>query len=122
VETVKKILGAQGSWEAKVTYSDGRQEELACVHKHYWKKDAAGFFYEDPWTPQLRQTQKFAKHVDLIRSVQRVVLTTDNINEAKNRGEGFFERTGYIAVYKIEEFVLDDQSMRFRFKQRIPNA
>jgi hypothetical protein len=122
METVKKILGAQGSWEATVTYSSGRQEELACVHQYYWRNDGKGPWYEDPWTPQLRQTPKFAKHVALIQSSQRVILTTDKINEVKKRGEGFFERTGYVAVFTIVDFALDDQGMRFHFKERIPHA
>jgi len=105
-----------------VTYPDGHQEELACVHQYYWKGGASGPYYDDPWTPELRQTPKFAKHVELIRSIGRVILTTDKINEAKNRGEGFFERTGYVAVFSIDGFVVDDAGMRFRFTERIANA
>jgi hypothetical protein len=40
----------------------------------------------------------------------------------RNRGEGSFERTGYIAVYDIDNFVFDDQGMRFRFAARVANA
>jgi hypothetical protein len=106
---------SQGSWEAEVTYSDGSREILACVHKHWFKRDAGGFYYEDPWTPELRQTAKFATHVEMIRSKGRVILTTDEINQSKRRGEGFFKRTGYIGVYPISDFVVDDESTRFRF-------
>ncbi len=112
---VNKFKGSQGSWEAEVTYSDGSREVLACVHKHYFKRDADGFYYEDPWTPELRQTAKFAKHVELIHSKGRVILTTDDVNESRGRGEGFFKRTGYVAVYPVSDFVIDDNSMRFRF-------
>jgi hypothetical protein len=52
----------------------------------------------------------------------RVILTTDKINTAKSRGEGFFERTGYVAVYAIDDFRVDDEGMRFRFTDRIANA
>jgi hypothetical protein len=119
---IVKIRGSQGSWEAQVSYPDGRKEVLACVHQHFWKSGPSGPCYDDPWTPELRETAKFAKHVDLIRTKGRVILTTDNINESKNRGEGFFERTGYVAVYNIDDLVVDDEGLRFRFADRIANA
>ena len=84
---------------SEVSYSDGTKEVLACVHKHYFKRDADGYYYEDPWTPEHRQTTKFAKHIELIRSKGRVILTTDDFNQSKGRGEGCFKRTGYVAVY-----------------------
>ena len=112
---VTKFKGSQGSWEAELTYSDGSKEVLPCVHKHYFKRDAAGFCYDDPWTPELRQTAKFAKQVELVRAKGRVILTTDDIDESKGRGEGFFKRTGYVAVYPISDFVTDGEGMRFRF-------
>ena len=40
--------------------------------------------------------------------------------ESKQRAEGFFQRTGYVAVYDIADFVLDDRGTRFRFVGRIP--
>lgn len=114
---VSKFKGSQGSWEAEVTYSDGSSEALACVHKRFFKRDAAGFYYyyDDPCTLPLRESAKFAKHVELIRSKGRVILTTHDVTESKGRGEGFFKRTGYVAVYPISDFVLDDDGMRFRF-------
>ncbi len=105
-----------------MTYPDGRKEVLAGVHQHFWKSDTSGSYYDDPWTPDLRKSAKFAKHVELMRSKGRVILTTDKIDESKNRGEGFFERTGYIAVYKIDNLIIDDKGMRFRFADRIANA
>jgi hypothetical protein len=113
---VTKFKGSQGSWEAEVTYSDGSKEVLPCVHKHYFKRDADGFFhYEDPWTEELRQSKKFAKQVELMRSKGRVILTTDDFDESKGRNEGCFKRTGYVAVYPISDFVIDDTGMHFRF-------
>jgi hypothetical protein len=113
-----KIVGAQGSWSARATYDDGAQETLACVHKHYLKNTE----YEDPWTPDLRQSQKFAEHVDLIRKRNRVILTTDDVDPSKLPGRGFFKRTGYVAVHAIGDFVLDQTSMRFRLIERVANA
>ena len=88
---------------------------MACVHKHWFKRDADGFYYDDPWTPELRQTAKFAKHVELMRSKGRVILTTDDINKSTGRGEGFFKRTGYVGVYPISDLAINDDGMRFRF-------
>ena len=113
---VTKFKGSQGSWEAEVTYSDGSEEVLACVHKHYFKRGDAGYYYSDPWTPELLQSAKFAKHVELIRSKGRVILTTDGIDERKRgRGEGVFKRTGYVGVYPISDLVIDNEGMHFRF-------
>jgi hypothetical protein len=116
---VVKIKGSQGSWEATVSYPDKRKEVLACVHKHFWKVGPSGPCYDDPWTPELRKTSKFANHVELIRTTQRLILTTDDVDESKRRGEGYFRRTGYIGIYTIEDFVVDDSGMRFRFLERI---
>ena len=80
-----KIRGSQGSWEAQVTYPDGRKEILPCVHQHFWKSGPSGPGYDDPWTPDLRKSAKFAKHVELIRSKGRVILTADKIDRSKTR-------------------------------------
>lgn len=89
---VKKFKGSQGScWEAEVTYSVGSREVLACVHKYFFKRDAEGLYYSDPFTAELLQTTKFAKHADLIRSKGRVILTTDAVNESGGRGRRFFQ-------------------------------
>ena len=113
-----KFVGAQGSWNALAVYDDGAQETLACVHKHYLQNTD----YEDFWTLDLRQLPKFAEHIDLIRERNRVILTTDDVDPSKLPGRGFFKRTGYVAVYAIGDFVLDETSMRFRLVQRIANA
>jgi hypothetical protein len=117
MKVVKDIKGQRGSWQAHVTYTDGTEEELACVHKQL---AAAWPLYNDPWTPELRITGRFAKHVELIDSKRRVVLTDDLVDESKNRGEGYFERSNTITVYDISDFALDDAGMRFRFVRRYP--
>jgi hypothetical protein len=50
-----------------------------------------------------------------IKTPLSVILTTDDVNESKGRGEGFFKRTGYVAVYSVSDFVINDEGMRFRF-------
>ena len=121
MQTVK-IKGSQGSWEAEVTYPDGRQEVLACVHEYFWKKGPSGACYDDPWTPELLKSNKFIKHVDLMRTKGRVIVTKDDVNKSKNRGAGFFARTGYVGVFDIDGLVVDDNGTRFNFTRRVANA
>jgi hypothetical protein len=117
-----RIKGSQGSWEAEVRYEDGHTEILACLHDHFWRNTPDGPYYNDPWTPELRTTAKFLKHVEVIKSTGRVIMTSDKIDPSKERGAaGYFTRTGYIAVFTIDNFVLDEDSMRFRFVRRIAN-
>ena len=119
---MKDIKGSQGSWEAEVPYDDGTKEKLACLHKYFthpWPQ------YHDPWTGVGRDT-KFANHVALIRDKRRVILTDDDINESKGRGEGFFQRKpkphGYLGVCEIKDFVFDDTGMHLVFADRLPEA
>jgi hypothetical protein len=115
---VTKFKGSQGSWEAEVTYSDGSKETLACVHKHYFKRCAdGGFGYHDPHlaVSEHVRSPKFTRQIELIRSKGRVILTTDDVDESSELDPGSFKRTGYVAVYPISDFVIDDKGMRFRF-------
>jgi hypothetical protein len=110
--------GLTGSWEAEVVYTDGSKEVLPCLHQHFW---CPGGLYDDPWSAEARRTGKFAKHTALIREMGRAILTTDAVDETKNRGFGFFQRTGYVGVFDIADFVLDDSGMRLRFVARYPS-
>lgn len=115
------IRGSQGSWDAEVTYPDGRTERLPCVHAHYWQKEPTGNYYNDPWIPELRDTGKYKKLVEQISTVRRVIVTTDTVDLTKPRGAGYFQRTGYTGVFTIDEFEANDERMRFRFVNRIAN-
>jgi len=115
---VTKFRGSQGSWEAEVTYSDGTKEVLACVHKHYFKRDAHGFYYHDPYLkgiPEHVRSPKLTKQIELMLSKGRVILTTDNIVGSDELDPGYFKRTGYVAVYPINNFAIGDAGMHFRF-------
>src|SRR4051794_13732606 len=71
------IKGSQGSWDAEITYEDGRKETLACLHAHFWKTTPQGPMYDDPWAGDVRKLSKFDKHVALIKEKGRVIMTTD---------------------------------------------
>jgi hypothetical protein len=117
---VKTIRGSQGSWDVEVTYADGSKEVLPTAHRYFWKVDQTGPYYQrDPadasWSG-FRQHAKFADHVALLNAKKRVVLTTDDINEAA----GVFKRTGYVGVFDIADFSLDESGLFFRFVRRLP--
>jgi hypothetical protein len=114
-----KCRGSQGSWEATAVYPDRSQEVLACGHAHWVKGGPGGLYYSDPWTPELMRTNRFAKHVELLRSKNRVIITSDEINEAGGRGAGYFKRTGYQGIFTIDGLIVDDAGMRFRLIARI---
>jgi hypothetical protein len=119
-KAVKKITGSQGTWQVTVKYDDGTTDVLPCVHQYFWQNAPGGPYYDDPLDEGdggIGDTNKFQKHVALIREKGRVVLTTD---ESKGRGKGFFQRTGYVAVYSIADFTLDETRVRFRFDDRFP--
>ena len=84
-----KCKGSQGSWEATVIYPDKTQEVLACGHEFWVKGGPHGLRYYDPWTPELMRTNKFAKHVELLKSKGRVIITSDEINQQAGVVPGF---------------------------------
>ena len=114
-----KCKGSQGSWEATVIYPDKTQEVLACAYEYWVKGGPDGLCYYDPWTPELMRTNKFAKHVELLKSKGRVIITSDEINQAGGRGAGFFKRTGYKGIFAIDGLTIDDSGMRYRLIERI---
>lgn len=114
-----RCKGSQGSWEATVIYPDKTQEVLACGHMYWVKGGDNGLQYYDEWTPELMKTNKFAKHVELLRSKSRVIITRDEVNVGGERGGGFFKRTGYQGIFTIADLTVDDSGMRFRLVERI---
>jgi hypothetical protein len=65
------------------------------------------------------QDRRVLDHIDRIRSTGHVILTKDRVNEGKKRGDGYFTRTGYIAVYDVSDFELDGSGgYRMRFVKR----
>ena len=102
----KKVSGARGSWFAKV---DG--QTLPCVHKYWWNKTG----YYDPNAKV--GDRKFEELVAAITKGKRVILTADTV---LNKGEGF-DRTGYIAIYEVDNVEFDANGLRFEFKKRLDN-
>jgi|SRR6516164_4801101 hypothetical protein len=115
--TVKSIRGSQGKWDVDVTYSDGSRETLPTAHRYFWK---GGDVYHrgDPdisW-PIFRDKPQFEEHVNLIKEKRRVVVTTDDIDEAT----GMFKRTGYVGVFDVDGISVTKDGLTFRFVRRLP--
>jgi hypothetical protein len=104
-----KALGERGSWFARVN-----GERLPCVHKHWVRGTTHVDPNYDPTDP------KFMELLDAIQREKRVVLTTDNAiaHPEKKSGIGF-ERTGYIAVFKVDDVSTGPDGLRFELRDRI---
>jgi hypothetical protein len=99
-----KAIGERGSWFASV---DG--ERLPCVH-HYWIKGT------HHCAPRVSQNSK--KDVELVRAIRanhKVIVTTDRVID---EGLGF-ERTGYVAVFAVENVNWKGGELSFDLKERL---
>jgi hypothetical protein len=101
-----KVVGQHGSWFAKINGTS-----YPCVHRH-WVKYGKPMIYSDPVRdPKDRHWPEF---LEALRSQKKVILTQDDTpDEGTN-----FTRTGYIALYAIEDVVMDT-TLRFRFVERL---
>jgi hypothetical protein len=105
----KKAIGSRGSWFAKV---DG--ESLPCVHEYWWVKRDQSRRYNDHLLQSSPQNDAF---VAAIKDTRRVILTSDKPHSVDNPAP--FERTGYIAVWAVDDVEFDDNGLRFRFVDRV---
>jgi hypothetical protein len=104
-----KAVGERGSWFAKV---DG--DRLPCVHKHW----VTGTTHVDPNYDG--SDPKFIELVEAIRRGKRVILTNDIAitNAEKKSGIGF-ERTGYIAIFDVDDLSTGPEGLRFELRKRV---
>ena len=58
------------------------------------------------------------RHVDLLRTKGRAILTRDIANPEAKRGEALFKLMGYVDVYGIEDVACDENGLRFKFVKR----
>jgi hypothetical protein len=105
----KTATGKRGSWLATV---DG--ELLPCVHEYWWVKGDPSRRYNDH---MLKQSQHNSDFVAKIREKGRVILTTDKPNSVTIPAP--FERTGYVAVWTVEDVEFDENGLRFRFVDKV---
>ena len=105
---IKKATGSRGSWFATV---DG--ELLPCVHEYWWVKRDKTRRYDDRLLTSSRQSGEL---VAAIKEKRRVILTKDKPYSPENPAP--FTRTGYIALWTVEDIEFDENGLRFRFVDR----
>ena len=103
----RRAVGSRGSWFAKVG-----GERLPCDHKYWWP---SGDQYNDTGLKPNAQADEL---VAAIRSLKKVILTSDTPVRATD-GTLAFERTGYIAIYAVEDIEYDGSGLRLRFVSRL---
>ena len=100
-----KAVGRRGSWFAEVN-----GESLPCVHE-YWVRQ--GCYYHDP--NAVPGERKWDELIAAIQTKKRVILTKDKVYDGGNR----FERSGYVAVFEVDDLEIDGRNLRFRLTRRL---
>jgi hypothetical protein len=95
----KKALGERGSWFATV---DG--ERLPCVHQHW----ITGTRHCDP---HVRTDGKWPNFIEAIEAGKKVIVTKDDVTT--------WTRTGYVAVFRVENVVVDETGLCFDLAERL---
>lgn len=100
-----KPVGRRGSWFAK-----WKGQEYPCVHK-YWTEGHWPSYVD----PGVTDEPHWAPFIDSIKERKTVILTTDNVGP----GGSSFERTGYIALLRVEDVDVVENELRFRIVDRL---
>ena len=101
-------VGFRGSWFATI-----RGKQLACVHKHWFKR----LRYEDPGLSP--RDPGHAYFVGEIERTRRVILTDDIVTA--EGAEIRFTRKGYIALWSVSDINFDQSGLHFQFVDRLAN-
>ena len=81
-----------------------------CVHEHWFRKG----IYHDP--NAYRETpKKWDELIDAIKEQKCVVLTSDKVIDERTS----FQRTGYIALFEVDDVSLDGFDLKFRMIKRL---
>ncbi|PEQ13249.1 hypothetical protein B2G71_07355 [Novosphingobium sp. PC22D] len=76
------------------------------------------FEYCDPG--YIEGSEKWSEFVSAIERCKRVILTNDKPIAAPSEKAGVtFERLGYIAVFAVDDVIVDDSGLKFRLSERI---
>ena len=96
----RKARGQQGSWFAHV-----EDERYPCVHERF----LTGLNYFDP-AEGVPLPDEYAQAI----ANGSVILTRSKLTPS-----GEHKRTGYIALYRIDDFAFDDGQLQFRLAERL---
>jgi hypothetical protein len=104
-----KAVGERGSWFAKVN-----GERLACVHKHW----ISGTHHCDPG--YIEGESQWPDLLTTIKETGKVIVTKDDLIPQPEKKSGMaFNRTGYIAVFSVDNIEADETGLKFDLKSRI---
>lgn len=95
--------GQRGSW-----FAEYGGKSLPCVHRHWFKRHG----YDDPGAKQNDST--WDPFIAAIASEKLVILTSDDIGK-----DGGFTRTGYIALWRVDNVRIEAGALRFQFTERL---
>ncbi len=110
-----KIIGKRGSWFADA----GEYGNLPCVHTEWYKLGTPYAYYSDKGY-KLGDKQ-WDELVQGIQEKKRVILTKDLWNENKTAPKRP-KRTGYVAIFDVDNLTLTDSELRFDFINRLAEA
>lgn len=101
----RKPIGKRGSWFATVG-----GELLPCVHQHWFQP---GPKYEDPGVEVGNPI--WDEFIEELKKTGKVIVTSDD----PAPGTGAFRRTGYIAIWSIDNVRVEEGCLRFCFIERL---
>ena len=104
-----KAIGERGSWFATVN-----GERLPCVHKHWIK-----FTHHcDPG--YVEGERQWDELFAAIMEGKKIIVTKDDVESRPDRKSGAgFTRTGYVAVFAVDNVTADESGLRFDLKNRL---
>lgn len=109
--------GKRGSWLAKLTRQVGdipAGTVLPCIHKEWW--DGNGNYCE-PFHFNIEQPRR-AKYVAALMRGRRAIMTTDRFIPNPD-ARSYFERTGYVGVFRISDVTLTNYQLSAKVIERV---
>jgi hypothetical protein len=111
----RKAVGSRGSWFAKVG-----DETMPCIHKHWLR----AMLYHEPFCEI--SEQRWLDYVNGLRG-GKAILTTDKVvseevvvlDDGTEVKRPTFQRSGYVAVYRITEVSLVGRDLKFELVERL---
>ncbi len=104
-----KAIGERGSWFGSVN-----GERLPCVHKHW----VNGTHHSDPG--YIEGEGKWPDFVAAIRDGRKIILTKDEPIPVPEKKSGVaFNRTGYIAVFMVDNIESNENGLEFDLVERV---
>jgi hypothetical protein len=108
-----KIKGTRGSWFARAG-----NEILPCVHKEWFMPKDSHHPYPHYADAGVKVGEKqWDALIAGIKASKKVILTNDRWSETKN-----FVRTGYIAIWNVDNIVVTNGMLYFDFIKRVAEA